>query len=104
MELYNGKPILYAIGHSNFDQPGYEKSVDGLVARVVIQGKRLARVSFVPVTRDGNNDVYLLDPSTGEGARLVQMVKDRSTNLPPLRIEGQEVVLMEKAKSALHNK
>ena len=103
MELYNGKPILYAIGHSNFDQPGYEKSVDGLVARVVIQGKRLARVSFVPVTRDGNNDVYLLDPSTGEGARLVQMVKDRSTNLPPLRIEGQEVVLMEKAIGT-HNK
>ena len=39
VEMYKGKPILYAIGHSNFDQPGYEKSKDGLVARVVIQGK-----------------------------------------------------------------
>ena len=52
VEIYNGKPILYAIGHSNFDQPGYEKSTDGLVARVVIQGKSIRRVSFVPVTRD----------------------------------------------------
>ena len=38
-EIYNGKPILYAIGHSTFDQPGYEKSTDGLVTRVVIQGQ-----------------------------------------------------------------
>ena len=96
VEIYNGKPILYAIGHSNFDQPGYEKSVDGLVARVVIQGKSIRRVSFVPVTRDGNNDVYLLDPTEGEGAKLVQWVKERSSTPPALRIDGHEVVMMEK--------
>jgi poly-gamma-glutamate synthesis protein (capsule biosynthesis protein) len=96
VEIYNGKPILYAIGHSNFDQPGYEKSVDGLVARVVIQGKSIRRVSFVPVSRDGNNDVYLLDPSEGEGAKLVQWVKERSSAPPALRIDGHEVVMMEK--------
>ena len=77
--------------------PGYEKSVDGLVARVVIQGKSIVRVSFVPVSRDANNDVYLLDPSEGEGAKLVQAVRDRSSVPPPLKIEGQEVVLMDKA-------
>ena len=96
VEVYNGKPILYAIGHSNFDQPGYEKAVDGLVARVVIQGKSIRRVSFVPVTRDGNNDVYLLDPSEGEGAKLVQWVKERSSTPPSLRIDGHEVVMLEK--------
>ena len=57
VEVYNGKPILYAIGHSKFDQPGYENSKDGLVVRVVIDGKRIPRVSFVPVTRDAKNDV-----------------------------------------------
>jgi poly-gamma-glutamate capsule biosynthesis protein CapA/YwtB (metallophosphatase superfamily) len=96
VEIYTGKPILYAIGHSNFDQPGYEKSVDGLVARVVIQGKSIRRVSFVPVSRDGNNDVYLLDPSEGEGAKLVQWVKERSSTPPPMRIDGHEVVMLEK--------
>ena len=96
VEMYKGKPILYAIGHSNFDQPGYEKAKEGLAVRVVIQAKRIARVSFVPVTRDGNNDVYLIDPSEGEGAALVQMVKDRSTDPPALRIDGHEVVLMDR--------
>jgi hypothetical protein len=96
VEVYKGKPILYAIGHSNFDQPGYEKSVDGLVARVVIQNKAIRRVSFVPVSRDANNDVYLLDPSQGEGAKLLQWVKDRSSAPPALRIDGHEVVMFER--------
>ena len=103
-EIYNGKPILYAIGHSTFDQPGYEKSTDGLVARVVIQGKNILRVSFVPVTRDAGNDVYLLDPSEGEGAKLVQWVKERSTNPPAMRIDGHEVVVMDKATPATNNR
>ena len=102
VELYKGKPILYAIGHSVFDQPGYEKSTEGLVVRVVMRGKRIARVSFVPVSRDGNNDVYLLDPSEGEGAALVQTVKDRSANLPALKIDGHEVVLLERPMTTSH--
>jgi poly-gamma-glutamate capsule biosynthesis protein CapA/YwtB (metallophosphatase superfamily) len=102
-EIYNGKPILYAIGHSTFDQPGYEKSTDGLVARVVIQGKNILRVSFVPVTRDASNDVYLLDPSEGEGAKLVQWVKERSTNPPAMRIDGHEVVVMDRGTAGTSN-
>jgi len=104
VEVYNGKPILYAVGHSNFDQPGYEKATDGLVARVVIQGKSIRRVSFVPVTRDGNNDVYLLDPSEGEGAKLVQWVKERSSTPPSLRIDGHEVVMFEKGGTTSNNR
>jgi poly-gamma-glutamate capsule biosynthesis protein CapA/YwtB (metallophosphatase superfamily) len=96
VEVYKGKPILYALGHSNFDQPGYENAKDGLVVRVVIQGKNILRVSFVPVSRDDKNDVFMLDPSSAEGAKLVQLVKDRSTKLPSLRIDGQEVVLLDK--------
>jgi poly-gamma-glutamate capsule biosynthesis protein CapA/YwtB (metallophosphatase superfamily) len=104
VEIYNGKPILYAIGHSNFDQPGYEKATDGLVVRVVIQGKSIRRVSFVPVTRDGNNDVYLLDPSEGEGAKLVQWVKERSSTPPSLRLDGREVVMFERAGTTSNNR
>lgn len=100
VEVYKSRPILYAIGHSNFDQPGYEKSTDGLVVRVVIDSKRITRVSFVPVSRDGNNDVYLLDPSNGAGATLVQMVKDRSVDASPLKIENQEVVLLDRTATS----
>ena len=104
VEIYNGKPILYAIGHSNFDQPGYEKSVDGLVARVVIQGKSISRVSFVPVSRDANNDVYLLDPAGGDGATMVEWVKERSFTPPALRLDGHEVVLMDKGTRATNSR
>lgn len=96
VEVYKGRPILYAIGHSNFDQPGYEKATDGLVVRVVIDGKRIVRTSFVPVTKDAANDVYMLDPTTGEGARLVQAVTERSPAPPSLRVDGQEVVLVDR--------
>jgi poly-gamma-glutamate capsule biosynthesis protein CapA/YwtB (metallophosphatase superfamily) len=104
IEVYKGKPILYAIGHSNFDQPGYEKATDGLVVRVVIQGRTIQRVSFVPVTRDGNNDVLMLDPSSADGAKLVQMVKDRSAAPPPLKIAGQEVVMLDKTATTSNNR
>ena len=59
-------------------------------------------MSFVPVSRDGKNDVYLLDPSEGEGAKLVQMVKERSSAPPALRIDGHEVVLMDRV--AVHQR
>lgn len=102
-EIHHGKAILYAIGHSTFDQPGYEKSTDGLVVRVVIQGRNILRVSFVPVSRDTNNDVYMLDPSAGEGAKLVQWVRERSTNPPPMRLDGREVVVLDRTLPATHD-
>jgi len=103
VELYHGKPILYAVGHSAFDQPGYEKSTDGLVVRVVLDRNGLLRVSFVPVTRDENNNVLMLDPKTGEGARLLGIVKGVSGDLP-LPIEGQEVVLLESSSLRTTNR
>lgn len=94
VEVYRGKPILYAIGHSAFDQPGYENSKDGMVVHAVIEGKHIRRVSFVPVTRDAKNDVVMLDPSIGEGAALVGVIRNLS-GATPLKIEGQEVVLLD---------
>jgi poly-gamma-glutamate capsule biosynthesis protein CapA/YwtB (metallophosphatase superfamily) len=98
VELYRGKPILYAIGHSAFDQPGYEKSTDGIAVRAVIDGKRLRRVSFVPVTRDTENNVLLLDPASTEGAGLVQVIKNVSE--VPLTIDGREVVLLDTSQTS----
>lgn len=97
VEMYNGKPILYAIGHSAFDQPGYEKSKDGLVVRAIVQKKKIVRVSFVPVSRDDRNDVFMLEPTSEEGSRLVDIVRKVSPANLPLRADGHEVVLMEAA-------
>lgn len=99
VERYQGKPILYAIGHSAFDQPGYENSKDGLVIRAVMRGKTMVRVSFVPVSRDAQNNVLLLDPKTGEGAAMVAHVVARSPGTP-LPIDGSEVVLIDASRSS----
>lgn len=97
VEIYNGKPILYAIGHSAFDQPGYEKSKEGLVVRTIIRGRKIVRVSFVPVSRDDHNDVYMVEPSSEEGSRLLGIVRQASPADLPLKIDGHEVVLLDRA-------
>jgi hypothetical protein len=51
-------------------------------------------VSFVPVTRDAKNDVVMVDPTAGDGAALIKVVRDLSPGVP-LKIEGHEVVLLD---------
>jgi hypothetical protein len=63
------------------------------VVRVLVNGKKIRRVSFVPVTRDTTNTMVMASPATGEGARLVAVVKRNSPGLT-LPVEGQEVVLL----------
>ena len=97
VEVYQGKAILYCLGQFASDWIKVRKAKDGLVVRMVVQGKQLQRVSFVPVTRDDEfNNVTMLDPATGLGAQMLQHVKDLSgSSLPPMKIEGKEVVLVE---------
>jgi len=93
VEMYHDKPILYCVGNFAMDWIRMKPNREGAVIRVVVEGKQVRRVSFVPSTREPEtNNVVMLDPSTGEGARMLQKVKDLSGNVP-LRIEGQEVVL-----------
>jgi poly-gamma-glutamate capsule biosynthesis protein CapA/YwtB (metallophosphatase superfamily) len=90
VEIYKGKPVMYCLGNFATDWIRMRPNKDGMVARVMIDKKRVARVSLVPVTRDAaNNNVLMLDPSMGEGAKLLQKVKDLSSNIP-LKIDGQE--------------
>jgi poly-gamma-glutamate capsule biosynthesis protein CapA/YwtB (metallophosphatase superfamily) len=96
VEVYKGKPVLYCLGNFVTDWIRMRPNKEGLVARVVVQGKKVVRLSFVPVTRDADhNNVLMLDPAVGEGARLLQKVKDLSAGAAPLRIDGQEVVLVD---------
>jgi poly-gamma-glutamate capsule biosynthesis protein CapA/YwtB (metallophosphatase superfamily) len=93
VEVYKGRPVLYCLGNFATDWIRMRPNKEGMVARMVVQGKKVLRVSLVPVTRDSDNNVQMLDPSAGEGARLLQKVKDLSAGTP-LRIERQEVVLI----------
>jgi len=92
IEIYKGKPVLYCLGNFAMDWVRMSPNKEGMVARVVVEDKRVARLSLVPVTRDDQNNVRMLDPTSGEGAKLIQKVVNLSENLD-LKIEGSEAVL-----------
>jgi poly-gamma-glutamate synthesis protein (capsule biosynthesis protein) len=95
VEVYKGKPVMYCLGNFATDWIRMRPNKEGLVARVMIDNKHVARVSLVPVTRDAeNNNVLMLDPSAGEGAKLLQKVKDLSTADVNLKLDGQEALLL----------
>jgi hypothetical protein len=94
VEVYKGKPIMYCLGNFATDWIRMRPNKEGLLARVVIQNRKVARVSLVPLTRDAeNNDVLMLDPAVGEGAKLIQKVKSLSGETP-LKLDGKEEILV----------
>lgn len=64
------------------------ESGPGLALRVVVERKHLTRVSLVPLTRDEQNNVMMLDPGSGEGAKLMDKVRNLSGNIS-LKVEGK---------------
>jgi poly-gamma-glutamate capsule biosynthesis protein CapA/YwtB (metallophosphatase superfamily) len=104
VEVYKGKPILYCLGNFASDWIRVRNYRDGMVARIVMEGKEVERVSLVPVTRDEeDNNVLMLDPSAGEGAKLLRQLKDLSPGVA-LKVDSREVVLIDKQGSgASHN-
>lgn len=96
VEVYKGRPVLHCLGNFASDWIRVRNYKDGMVARVVVQDREVKRISLVPVTRDDDsNNVMMLNPNAGEGARLLQELKDLSPGAA-LNIEGQEVVLINK--------
>ena len=96
VEIYKGKPVMWCLGNFATDWIRMQPNKEGLVARVVIHNKHIARVSLVPVTRDdATNNVTMLDPAGGAGAALMQKVQSLSADVP-LRLAGHEVVLIQR--------
>jgi len=98
VEVYKGKPVMYCLGNFATDWIRMRPNKDGMVARVVVEGKKVARVGLVPVTRDAdNNNVRMLEPGDGEGAELVKKVRELS-GATSLNVEGGEAILIAKGK------
>jgi poly-gamma-glutamate synthesis protein (capsule biosynthesis protein) len=93
VEVYRGKPIMYCLGNSATDWIRMRPNKEGMVARVVIRDKHVARVSLVPMTRDSDNNVLMLDPASEEGSKLREKVKSLSPGVP-LYIDGHEMTLV----------
>ncbi|MGH9902217.1 MAG: CapA family protein [Pyrinomonadaceae bacterium] len=94
VEVYRGKPVFLSLANFVFDWPKMRKSPDGLMVRAVVKDRRLARVSFVPLRRDAENNPVLLDPNAGAGADILKQVRDLGgEGGAPLGVEGREVVV-----------
>ena len=95
VDIYKSKPVMYCLGNFAMDWIRMSPNKEGMVARVVVENKRVARLSLVPLTRDAQNDVLMLDPASGEGAKLMEKVNKLSGDIR-LNIEGKEAVLIGK--------
>jgi len=73
---------MYCLGNFVTDWIRMRPNKEGLIVRVVIQDKKVTRVSLAPLTRDSANNVLILDPSAGEGAQLTAKVKSLSADTP----------------------
>jgi poly-gamma-glutamate capsule biosynthesis protein CapA/YwtB (metallophosphatase superfamily) len=93
VEIYKGKPVMYCLGNFAMDWIRMSPNKEGMVARVVIENKRVARLSLVPLTRDEQNNVLMLDPASDQGSKLMEKVKKLS-GVVQLNIEGKEAVLI----------
>jgi len=98
VEVYKGKPVMYCLGNFATDWIRMRPNKDGLVARVIVEDRKVARVSLTPVTRDAaSNNVRMLNATDGEGAGLMQKVRALSGETP-LPVDGQETVLIARGK------
>ena len=98
VEVYKGKPVMYCLGNFATDWIRMRPNKDGLVARVIVEDRKVARVSLTPVTRDAaSNNVRMLNAADGEGAGLMQKVRALSGETP-LPVDGQETVLIARGK------
>jgi poly-gamma-glutamate capsule biosynthesis protein CapA/YwtB (metallophosphatase superfamily) len=94
VEIYRGKPVMYCLGNFATDWIRMRPNKDGLVARVVVENKKVTRVSLTPVTRDADtNNVRMLDAGNGDGAAVLQKVQDLSRDTP-LPVDGHETLLI----------
>jgi len=92
VEIIDGVAVLHSVSNFAFDWWKMADRNDGLLVKVIVRNKKIVRVSFVPVSRDENNNVFLTPPGTTEGDRQINDVQSQSPDVS-LTVEGSEVVL-----------
>lgn len=92
VELYKGRPILYSLANFAFDWEAVRDKPYGLLARVVIEDDDLTHLSLVPLRRDAENRVIMLDPNEGIGRQLYSDLVDISSSTGvDLSVAGKEI-------------
>jgi poly-gamma-glutamate synthesis protein (capsule biosynthesis protein) len=91
VEMIGDVPVVHSLANFAFDWDQMDKAPEGLVARIVVEGGEIRRLSLVPLLRDADDRPVLLDPREGYGAALYRELRALST--ADLSIEGAEIVV-----------
>ena len=102
IELYKGRPIFYSLGNFAFDwQKMRGRNLDGLMVRCVIGAGGIAHLGLVPVRRNADNNIAVLDPSSPEGTMLTARLVELSEGLGARLItRGGEVIIEQDVEAA----
>jgi poly-gamma-glutamate synthesis protein (capsule biosynthesis protein) len=82
IEVYQGKPIWYALGNFVFDQTWSEPTMEGITLELTFQGPTLRQVTMRPHIILDKAQPNFLDPS-GDGRVVMGQVFDASAELLP---------------------
>lgn len=82
IELWQGCPIFYSLGNFAFDWERMRgRHLDGLLVSCEISNRRLNDVSIMPVRRNSENFIEILDSTSAEGHRIVEHVGALSSEM-----------------------
>ena len=82
MEVYNGKPIWYALGNFVFDQTWSEPTMEGITLELTLRGSELVQVGLRPHIILDKAQPNFLDPA-GSGRIVMGQVYQASKGLLP---------------------
>ena len=82
MEVYEGKPIWYALGNFVFDQTWSEPTMEGITLELTFQGTELVQVGMRPHIILDKAQPNFLD-AAGDGRIVMDQVFDASEGLLP---------------------
>lgn len=102
VELYKGRPIFYSLGNFAFDWSKMRgRNLDGLMVRCIAGRGGIAHVGLVPVRRNADNNIAVLDPDTPDGALVITRLAELSEGLGArLVLRGGEVMIEDAALAA----
>jgi poly-gamma-glutamate synthesis protein (capsule biosynthesis protein) len=82
VEVYDGKPIWYALGNFVFDQTWSEPTMEGITLELTFEGAELVQVRMRPHIILDRAQPYFLDPA-GDGKVVMGQVYSASKGLLP---------------------
>ena len=78
IEDVDGTPVLYSLGNLIFDQNWSTNTMESMMLEATFHGAQLVELRLHPYIIHNSSQPNFLDPSKGEGRRLLKQVRQAS--------------------------